>query len=171
MENTGKQRHHETKQVSMWWWKKRKKENDFAIDGKAKSIAVWCVKQQLCISEKISKQLNKLSLYYLKLWLLLFCVAGGGFSIYIFFASVKSKASTIKIESIRTPVSLDQLTNTPRENFVDEELFSRIQKFKKNMDSLSRCNQKAFDSIQRRKQGLLDSVQELEKIYYSQKNK
>lgn len=112
----------------------------------------------------------------LKLILIFFCVAAGGYSLYLIANSVfspESKRNNFEVQQMDIPKHFNKTgdeTVMP-DATVDEQTYLQIQDFRKYMDSLKLNRANEYDSILQARPGLMDSVQVLEQIYLSQKQK
>lgn len=162
----------------MWLFKKRKEKinNGTASDKVAGKIASFGMAMQNSFAITMNKAFEKMNHKRLKIWLIVFCITCGGYSIYLLVNAIISPASTqhsIKIDPVKVPKHFDNTGGellTP-DNSVDEQTFKNIQVFKGYMDSLKRAGSKEYDSILTARPFLMDTVLMLEQIYYSQKQK
>lgn len=119
----------------------------------------------------MSARVNKVSAKRLRLLLVVFCLLGGGFSIYLITGSIfRDKVSAIKIEAINVPEIYDDGSSLRSEQVVDEEMYEAIRRFENNMDSLreTKLGLELRDSILKVRPGLMDSIMLLKLIYKSQ---
>ncbi len=111
----------------------------------------------------------------LKAFLILFCLCGGGYSIYLTASAITGSEKTqknLKVDQVDVPKHFDKTGDEViPEAYVDEETFYKMQGFKKYMNILKQNKSMQYDSIMQARPGLMDSVQVLEEIYYSQKQK
>jgi hypothetical protein len=150
--------------------KKRNNENQLK-DKVAMKLAKLLLKIQVKFSKFMSKSVNKVSAKRLKIWLIVFCLLGGGFSIYLITGSIfQSKISEFKIEAINVPKVSNHESNLRSEQFVDEDFYKAIESFDQFMDSLrqTKLGLKIYDSISKVRPGLLDSIKLLKQNYKSQ---
>lgn len=162
----------------MWLFRKRKEKicNATTLDKVAGKIAGLGLKLQNGFANAMNKTFEKMNYKRLKIWLIIFCVNCGGYSIYLLTTAIFSPASTqksIKIDPVKVPKHYDKSGDellTP-DNTVSEQTFQRIQVFKQYMDSLQKTGSKDYDSILTARPFLMDTVLMLEQIYYSQKQK
>lgn len=162
----------------MWLFRKRKKkEGDVGVSDKvAGKIAGFGMALQNRFAATMNKLFEKMNYKRLKIWLVVFCICCGGYSIYLLVDAIMRPATnqqSIKIDPVKVPRHYNNTGDemlTP-DNAVDEETFQKIQAFKKYMDSLKLTANKQYDSILVARPYLMDTVLMLEQIYYSQKQK
>jgi len=162
----------------MWLFSKRKNKvsTGGASDKVAGKIAGFGLAMQKGFAKTMNKLFEKMNHKRLKIWLIVFCVTCGGYSIYLLANAIVSPSTTqhsIKIDPVKVPKHFDDTGDellTP-DNSVDEQTFQNIQAFKKYMDSLKQAGSKEYDSILTVRPFLMDTVLMLEQIYYSQKQK
>lgn len=162
----------------MWLFSKRKQKviTGSPSDKLAGKIAGIGLAMQKQFANTMNKAFEQMNHKRLKVWLIIFCVTCGGFSVYLLTNAIISPGHnqrSIKIDPVNVPKHYD---NTAEEilttdNVVEEETFSKIQTFKKYMDSLRQMGSKEYDSILVVRPFLMDTVLMLEQIYYSQKQK
>ncbi len=162
----------------MWLFKKYKKENTTGAvsDKVAGKIAGFGVAMQSRFAATMNKLFEKMNNKRLKIWLGVFCITCGGYSIYLLTNAIVSPSATqpsIKIDPVNIPKHYnntgDEMLST--DNAVDKETFLKIQAFKNYMDSLKQAKSIQYDSILAARPYLMDTVLMLEQIYYSQKQK
>jgi hypothetical protein len=162
----------------MWLFKKHKKKNTAVgiSDKVAGKIAGFGVAIQSRFAATMNKLFEKMNNKRLKIWLAVFCITCGGYSIYLLTNAIVSPSATqpsIKIDPVNIPKHYnnpgDEMLST--DNAVDEETFLKIQAFKSYMDSLKQAKSIQYDSILTARPYLMDTVLLLEQIYYSQKQK
>lgn len=112
----------------------------------------------------------------LKIYLIVFCIGCGGYSIYLFTDAIVSpdaKNKVLQIDKASIPKYFEDTGDDimATDNSVDEETFNQIQQFKKYLDSLKQSKSYLYDSIITARPFLMDTVLMLEQIYYSQKQK
>jgi hypothetical protein len=162
----------------MWLFKKSKKEAEgkgTTTDKVAGKIAGAGIKLQTAFGNRMNKLFENMSQRKLKTRLITFIFLAGGYSCYLTITAITkpSEQSNFKIDQMNIPKHFNKAGDekiTP-EAFVDEKTYTKIQGFKKYMDSLKNNNNKQYDSIRLSRPGLIDSVQMLEEIYRSQKTK
>lgn len=158
-------------------FRKKKKDDDNNVSDKvAGKIAGLGIALQKKFAAAMNKLFEKMSYKRLKIWLAVFCITCGGYSMYILANAVFSKATnqqSIKIDPVKVPKHYDNAGDEmlAPDNAVGEETFQKIQAFKKYMDSLKLAGSKQYDSILTARPYLMDTVLILEQIYYSQKQK
>lgn len=162
----------------MWLFsKRREKINTGSVSDKvAGKIAGIGLAMQKQFANTMNKAFEQMNHKRLKVWLIIFCVTCGGFSVYLLTNAIIGPATnqqSIKIDPVNVPKHYDNTAEEIRitDNVVDEETFSKIQAFKKYMDSLRQAGSKEYDSILAVRPFLMDTVLMLEQIYYSQKQK
>lgn len=166
------------KQDDMWLFRKRKEKisKGTASDKVAGKIAGFGLTMQKRFTNTMNKAFEKMNNRKLKIWLTIFCVTCGGYSIYLLANAIISPAanqSSIKIDPVKVPKHYNKSGDemlTP-DNSVDEQTFFNIQVFKMYMDSLKLSGSREYDSILLARPFLMDTVLMLEQIYYSQKQK
>jgi hypothetical protein len=106
---------------------------------------------------------------------ILFCLFGGGFSIYLIAASIlksDSKQPELKIEQVNVPRYFDKNGNEllQSDQYIDQETYQRIEEYERFMDSLGKTDSglRLRDSILLTRPGLSDSIKMLKEIYQSQ---
>jgi hypothetical protein len=150
--------------------KKNKEENTYPLKDKlAKEIARLLMSVQSRFAEGMDTKTNALSIKAKWLWLFVFCLLFGGFSICAFIGAFTDREKTIKPSQISVPKYYDR-TEVLIQSQVSDRDIKRIYRFKKYMDSLrgSQEGKIVYDSILKARPGLMDSVQAVEQIYYSQ---
>lgn len=162
----------------MWLFKRNKKKNtaDAVSDKVAGKIAGFGVAMQSRFAAKMNKLFEKMNKKRLKIWLGVFCITCGGYSIYLLTNAIVSPSATqpsIKIDPVNIPKHYNNTGDEilSADNAVDEETFLKIQAFKGYMDSLKQVKSIQYDSILAARPYLMDTVLMLEQIYYSQKQK
>lgn len=154
---------------------KEQKENKLQ-DKVAGKIAGAGIKMQSKFSDFMSNLFAGMNAKKLKTFLVIFCLSGGGYSIYLISNAVFSsnkKQPSFQIDQVDVPKHFDKAGDEviQSESYVDEETYRQIQGFKQYMDSLRNNKSKLYDSIMVARSGLMDSVMMLEEIYNSQKLK
>jgi hypothetical protein len=164
----------------MWFFKKQtnkeEKEVNLSMSDKvAGKIAGACIRAQRKFANGMNKMFKNMNNRNLKAFLILFCLCGGGYSIYLTASAITGSEKTqknLKVDQVDVPKHFDKTGDEViPEAYVDEETFYKMQGFKKYMDSLKQNKSKQYDSIMQGRPGLMDSVQVLEERYYSQKQK
>lgn len=163
----------------MWLFKKQKKKDETG-NVVSDKVAGKIAKAGIAVQNKFAKGMGKIFVDMnskrLKLYLIVFCLCCGGYSIYLFTNAIVSpdvKNKVIQIDKASIP---NHFNNTgddviAPDNSVDEETFNQIQQFKKYLDSLKQNGSYLYDSILTARPFLMDTVLMLEQIYYSQKQK
>lgn len=162
----------------MWLFKKKKKPADegnseTTSDKVASKIAGAGIKAQKLFADKMNKVFEGMTNKRIKIVLTIFCLAAGGYSLYLLGNAVFSpsqKQPSFKIEQASIPKHINKAGDETilQEATVDEETFNKIRDFKKYMDSIKIYKKAEYDSILINRPGLMDSVQMLEQIYLSQ---
>jgi hypothetical protein len=141
----------------------------------AKGIVKFLLKVQTRFSDFMNKQTKNISPKGLKLFLIVFCVFGGGFSTYfIIDATLKTdkEQQGLKIEKVNFPKYYDNNNDAELQSdqYVDQETYQRILSFDNYMDSLmqTESGRRIHDSILLARPGLPDSIAMLKEIYQSQ---
>lgn len=164
----------------MWLFKKRKKkdednDNTTMSDKVAGKIAGAGIRIQRFFAEVMNKLFKNMNNKKLKVLLILFCICAGGYSIYLITNAVVSPDKIqpgFKVDHVDVPKHFDKTGDEViPEAYVDEETISKIQDFKKYMDSLKQNKSYLYDSIITARPLLMDTVFMLEEIYHSQKQK
>lgn len=151
-------------------FKKNKEENTYPMKDKiAKAIAGFLLSLQSRFALVIGTKTNKLSMKAKWLWLFVFCLLFGGFSIYAIMGPFRDRGKTIKPAQISVPKYYDR-TGVQIEPLISDRDIKRIYRFKKYMDSLrsSKEGKIVYDSILKARPELMDSIHTVEQIYYSQ---
>ena len=156
---------------------KKKVEPDNAVSDK---VAGKIAKAGIAVQNNFAKGMDKIfagmKTKRLKIYLIIFCIVCGGYSIYLFTAAIVSpdvKNKALQIDKASIPKHFDNNgdVGVAPDNSVDEETFNQIQQFKKYLDSLKQNGSYLYDSIVNARPFLMDTVLMLEQIYYSQKQK
>jgi hypothetical protein len=163
----------------MWLFKKRKqKENNkpAVSDKVAGRIAGVGIKMQTKFSEFMNKLFSKMAPGKVKVFLVVFCLSAGGYSIYLFSNALFGEAGkqpSLNIEQANVPKHFDKTGDEMMhsERYVDDETYRQIIGFKYYMDSLKLHKRILHDSIMIARPGLMDSILALEEIYNSQQLK
>jgi len=141
----------------------------------AKGIAKFLLIMQERFSDFMNERTKNISLNRLKLFLVVFCVLGGGLSIYLITdATLKTdkEQQDLKIEKVDFPKYYDNNNDAELQSdqYVDHETYQSILSFENYMDSLRQTEygQKIHDSILLARPGLSDSIAMLKEIYQSQ---
>lgn len=142
-------------------------------DKMAKGIAGFLLSIQNRFAGFMDGSINKLTDRSKQVWLVVFCLAFGGFSIYSFVGAFRESGNSgkrIKPDQVAVPKYYDRTNSNIEEPSVSERDMIRINRFKKYMDSLKKSvnGRQAYDSILKTRPGLMDSIQVIEQIYYSQ---
>lgn len=157
-------------------FKRKREANDHPIKDKAaRGIARFLLSMQTKFSEFMSARMKDISVKKMKVLLVLFCLFGGGYSIYLFTSAVVSpdkEQPQLKIDHVEVPKYYNQDGDDELKTgqYVDEETYNQIHSFEKFMDSLrlTEFGRRIHDSILLTRPGLTDSIQMLKEIYQSQ---
>lgn len=163
----------------MWLFKKQKKkvESGNTVSDK---VAGKIANAGIAVHNKFAKGMGKIfanmNTKRLKVYLIIFCICCGGYSIYLFTDAIVSPDANnkaIQIDKASIPKYFDNNGGDviSPDNSVDEETFNKIRQFKKYLDSLKQNGSYLYDSIVTARPFLMDTVVMLEQIYYSQKQK
>ncbi len=163
----------------MWLFKRQKKkvEPGNAVSDK---VAGKIAKAGIAVQKKFAKGMDKIvagmNTKRLKLYLIIFCIGCGGYSIYLFtdaIVNTDANNKALQIDKTSIPSHFDNTGDDiiAPDNSVDDETFHQIQQFKKYLDSLKQSKSYLYDSIVTARPFLMDTVIMLEQIYYSQKQK
>ncbi|MFC0773325.1 hypothetical protein [Terrimonas alba] len=140
-------------------------------------IAGFAIMTQTKFTVFMNKIVRGIPTCRLKVLLLLFCLFGGGSSIYLIANAVfhKDNKPAIHIEPVQVPTYYDQ-TGAESSNvlpYMDKQDYEQATAFRRYMDSLhnDKNGKYIYDSIMFSRPGLMDSVKLLEEIYQSQFNK
>lgn len=163
-------------------FKKRKKNiepNNNAISDKvAGRIAGVGIKIQKTFADFMNTIFSGMPAGKLKIILVIFCICGGGYSIYLIGDTIfgsANKKPILKIDPIEVPRHYNRAGDEMLipENYVDQETYKQIKDFQRYMDSLKldKKGRIIYDSILLNRPGLMDSAKLLEEIYLSQQIK
>lgn len=145
-----------------------------AQDRVAKTIVVWCIRQQQRWAVFMQRQMERLSGKGKLIALSLFCLISGSLSIYLIASSMMGKSSTgtISVSRIKAPLYTGKAgdENTRSATVITKQEYQRIERFRHYMDSLARSpsGKLLHDSILKQRPGLMDSVAFIENVYQSQ---
>ncbi|HMU47877.1 MAG TPA: hypothetical protein PKC72_16010 [Chitinophagaceae bacterium] len=162
----------------MLFGKKKNKQTSHAVKEKAaKGIANILLKTQSKFADVMYNQTKNIPSKKMKILLIVFCLLGGGFSLYLTLEAVLKpdrKQPAFKIEPVSVPKHYDQSGDEElrSDQYIDNETYQQIQAFEQYMDSLQRTltGAQTRDSILQARPGLMDSVRMLKEIYnYQQK--
>lgn len=142
----------------------------------AEGIAGAGLKIQAIFSGHMNALFVRMSPKGMKIVLIVFCLCGGGFSIYLVNHAIinpQLKTASFKLDRMNVPKHYDQTGDESirQDVQVDEQTYNQLQRFTVYMDSLKIKNKNIYDSILQARPGLMDSVQMLVGIYDSQKIK
>jgi hypothetical protein len=159
----------------MLFRKRNKKADEHPLkDQAARGIARVLLRMQTKFSEFVNANTKNIPVKGLKIFLIVFCLFGGGFSIYLIAEAIfkeDKRQRLIKMDKVNIPKYYDQGgTDEQTQQYVNEETFRGIQSFEKFMDSLkkSESGRKLHDSILIIRPRLMDSIRMLKEIYKSQ---
>jgi hypothetical protein len=142
----------------------------------ARKVAATISLVQNGFANIMGRWVNRLTVKGKKIFLLIFCLVFGSYSLYImltiFMSSGNELARAVTPDPISIPKHFDKAgdENTNVMPAVSENDFRKIQEFNRYMDSLKKSpsGKKVYDSIIVMRPGLLDSVKMLENIYLLQ---
>ena len=144
-------------------------------DKVARGITKFLLRMQTKFSEFMNANTKNIPVKRLKIFLIAFCLFGGGFSLYLIAESIfkeDKQQPQIKIDKVNVPKYYHQRGSDElqTEQYMDEETFRGIESFERYMDSLKQTEsgQKLHDSILIIRPGLIDSIRMLKEIYNSQ---
>jgi len=144
-------------------------------DKLALKLAGLISKLQTMFAGEMNRLFDGVSPSRMKKVLLLFCAVTCLLSSYCIIKALKTDSdhNSLKVDHSKTPGYFDKTGEAPTHNgvLIDEESFSKVQVFRRYMDSLKVSDSSKFDSIQRQRPGLMDSITTLESLYYTQKIK
>jgi hypothetical protein len=160
----------------MLFKKRRGKSNERPIQDKAaKGIAKFLLSIQMSFTNLMNRITKNVSIKSIKILLILFCLFGGGFSIYLVAAAIlkpDSRQPELKIDRVNVPKYYDKSGNETLQSdqYVDQETYHQIQQYEIFMDSLGKTQSglRLRDSILLTRPGLADSIRMLKEIYQSQ---
>ena len=113
-------------------------------DEVAMKVVNLLLKLQVKFSKVMSSLTKNFSIKRLKVWLAVFCLLGGGSSIYLIAEAIfKDEQTALKIEGIDIPKYYDGDLQTGK--YVEPESYEGLQSFRRYMDSLQKV--KFRDSI------------------------
>jgi hypothetical protein len=156
--------------------KRRSKSNEQPMQDKAaKGIAKLLLSIQMSFTNLMNRITKNMSIKSIKILLILFCLFGGGFSIYLVAAAIlkpDSRQPELKIDRVNVPKYYDKSGNETLQSdqYVDQETYHQIQEYELFMDSLGKTQSglRLRDSILLTRPGLADSIRMLKEIYQSQ---
>lgn len=123
----------------------------------AARIANFIITIQTKVSNYMNKKLVRMSLKKTKIFLTIFCLFWGGFSLYLVIRAVTDKKpAVLKIDPVNLPHHFNN--EEKKTDQVDRNILRQISDYKRFMDSIH----------QPIRPGLMDSMTILEKIYLSQ---
>ena len=108
----------------------------------------------------MNEKLSKVPKRSLKTGLIIFCIIGGGYSLYFTMDAINARPKPIKVQSINIPRNIQQ-TEKWNNYQVDAELYDQIQKYKRWLDSTG----------EQISSGMRDSIRVIEELYNSQQNR
>jgi hypothetical protein len=160
----------------MLFKKRRGKSNERPMQDKAaKGIAKFLLSIQMSFTNLMNGITKNMSIKSVKILLILFCLFGGGFSIYLVAAAIlrpDSRQPELKIDRVNVPKYYDKSGNETLQSdqYVDQETYHQIQEYELFMDSLGKTQSGLGlrDSILLTRPGLADSIKMLKEIYQSQ---
>jgi len=146
-------------------FKKRYNENSLK-DQVAMKVVNLLFKVQVKFSKVMGSFIKKFSVKKLKALLVVFCLLGGGSSIYLIAEAIfKHEQPALKIEKINIPKFYDQGGDLQTGRTIEPESYKDLQSFRRYMDSLQEV--KLRDSILKIRPKLMDSLKLLKEIFNS----
>ncbi|MBN8880657.1 MAG: hypothetical protein J0I32_24160 [Sphingobacteriales bacterium] len=157
----------------MLFRKKKDKQNSHPVKEKAaKGIASFLLKTQSKFAAVMNNQTKNIPSKKMKILLLVFCLIGGGFSLYLTLEAILKpdrEQPAFKIDPVSVPKHYDRSGDEElrSDHYIDNETYQQIQAFEQYMDSLQRTptGVQTRDSILQARPGLMDSVRMLKEIY------
>ncbi|MEO9020974.1 MAG: hypothetical protein ABI237_14775 [Ginsengibacter sp.] len=149
-------------------------------DRLAGSIAAWILKVQNGFAKFMNKRTERISVYGMKMMLIIFFLTGSGLSIYLIARTAFKKGPTkmIQVGRISSPLYYHKNDNSgiDRSLIITKQEYEEIQTFHRYMDSLhqSTGGKAIYDSILFDRPGLMDSIMIIEGLYqtiYEKNNK
>ena len=134
-------------------FKRRKSNESLLKDEVAMKVVKLLLKVQVKFSKVMSSFTKNFSAKKLKVLLVVFCLLGGGSSIYLIAEAIfKDKMQpALKIEKINFPKYYDQDPETGR--IINPDSYEALQSFRRHIDSIQQVR---FDSVLKLK--LADSL-------------
>jgi len=136
----------------------RKKVNENLLKDKvAMKVAGLLLKVQVKFSKVMSSFTKNISVKNLKIWLVVFCLFSGGYSIYLIAGAIfrPKEEPALTIEGIEVPKYFDQDSDLQTGKYTAPGSYEDLQNFRRYMDSLQQVK---LDSILKMKLGSIDSV-------------
>jgi hypothetical protein len=164
----------------MWFFGDHKAKDEDKEKKLSDKVAGKIANAGIAIQQQFATGMNKLfaglNTKRLRVLLILFCITGGGYSIYLVGNSVmgpEKNQNKLQVEHIKIPKHFDQTDKDMRleENYIDETTYNLIVQFKNYMDSLQKKKSYLYDSIIVARPYLMDSALMLEQIYLSHQQK
>jgi len=147
-------------------FKKRKSKESLLKDEVAIKVANLLLKLQVKFSNVMSSFIKNFSVKKLKALLVVFCLLGGGSSIYLIAEAIfKHEQPALKIEDINIPKFYDQGGDLQTGKYVEPDGYESLQSFRRYMDSLQEV--KLRDSILKIRPRSTDSLKLLKEIFNS----
>ena len=138
-------------------FKKRMSKESVWKDKVAMKVVNLLLKMQVKFSKVMSSLTKTFSVKRLKVLLVIFCLLGGGTSIYLVAEAIfKDEQPALKIEKIKLPEFYNQDSDLPTEKTIDPESYEALQSFRRYMDSVQKVR---FDSVLKLK--LTDSLKKI----------
>ena len=145
-------------------FKKRKSKENLLKDEVAMRLAKLLLKVQAKFSKVMGSFIKNFSVKKLKVLLVVFCLLGGGSSIYLIAEAIfKHEQPALKIEKINIPKYYDQGGDLLTGKYVEPDGYESLQSFRRYMDSL----QEVKDSIWKVGPESMDSLKLLKEIFNS----
>ena len=147
-------------------FKKRKSNESLLKDEAAIKVVNFLLKVQVKFSKVMSSFTKTFSEKKLKVLLVVFCLLGGGSSIYLIAEAIfKHEQPALNIEKINIPKYYDQGGDLLTGKYVEPDGNESLQSFRRYMDSLQEV--KLRDSILKIRPKLMDSLKLLKEIFNS----
>ena len=157
----------------MLFRKKKDKAHSHQVKEKAaKGIASFLLKTQSKFADIMNNKTKNIPSKRMKVILVVFCLLGGGFSLYLIGEAVLKpdrEQPAIKIDAVSVSKHYDRSGDEQlrSDQYIDNETYQQIEAFEEYMDSLQRTATgiKTRDSILQTRPGLMDSITMLKEIY------
>ena len=129
-------------------FKKRKSKESLLKDEVAIKVANLLLKLQVKFSNVMSSFIKNFSVKKLKALLVVFCLLGGGSSIYLIAEAIfKHEQPALNIEKINIPKYYDQGGDLLTGKYVEPDGYESLQSFRRYMDSLQQDSMKMMKEI------------------------
>jgi hypothetical protein len=134
-------------------------------------LATFLLRIQVRVSKKVNSWLARRSLASLRIYVLLFCLLSGGYSIYLVIDALESKRAKntlLRVDRAAVPKHFkkggDEVSRGEAKQ--DVEVHREVQLFRHYLDSLQERHPAAYDSLMEARPHLIDSIRLLEDIYF-----